>query len=146
MAFWAADSAQAQGTIYLRPADGSGRATMLAAPESGSSDADPAFSPDGTKIAFRRLVTEPGGLVTAHIVVVGVDGSNPTQLTDGQFADQDPIWSPDGQHIAFKSNRPNAAGTTDNQIWVIGADGTGLTQLGATSPGMADGAPAWGHR
>jgi serine/threonine-protein kinase len=146
VAFWAADSAQAQGTIYLRPADGSGRATMLAAPESGSSDADPAFSPDGTKIAFRRLVTEPGGQVTAHIVVVGVDGSNPTQLTDGQFADQDPIWSPDGQHIAFKSNRPNAAGTTDNQIWVIGADGTGLTQLGASSPGMADGAPAWGHR
>jgi Tol biopolymer transport system component len=91
-------------------------------------------------------MTAADGTTTAHIMVVGVDGANPTAITDGQYVDQDPIWSPDGTEIAFKSNRPNAAGTTDNQIWVVAADGTGLHELGIGSPGHADGAPAWGHR
>ncbi len=144
--YWAADSAQSPGAIYVQPLTGNAAATRLTDPPAGASDADPTVSPDGTKIAFRRAVTAPGGQVTAHIVVVGVDGSDSTQLTDGQSTDQDPIWSPDGTQIAFKSDRTNAAGTTDNQIWVVDVDGTGLRELGAGSPGHADGAPAWGLR
>jgi len=144
--FWAADSGQGPGKIYVQPTTADATPTLLAEPVEGSSDADPSFSADGTKIAFRRVMTGADGSTSAHIVVVGVDGSNPTAITDGPSVDQDPIWSPDGTQIAFKSDRPNAAGTTDNQIWVVGADGTGLRELGIGSPGHADGAPAWGLR
>ncbi|HEY5880031.1 MAG TPA: protein kinase [Nakamurella sp.] len=144
--YWAADSGQGVGKIYVQPTTADATPTMIVEPVAGSSDADPSFSADGSKIAFRRVMTGADGSVTAHIVVVGVDGSNPTAITDGPFIDQDPIWSPDGTRIAFKSNRPNAAGTTDNQIWVVGADGSGLRELPIGSPGHADGAPAWGLR
>ena len=147
LAFWGSESQQVEGTIYTMPVDGSAPPTRLVEPIEGTSDADPSFSPDGSKIAFRRVFTDSAGKLTgAQLFVVGVDGSDPTAFTDGTSVDQDPIWSPDGTEIAFKSNRLNAAGTTDNQIWVIGADGSGLKELGIGSPGNANGAPAWGHR
>ena len=78
--------------------------------------------------------------------IVGREGGAAHRLTAGPGIERDPIFSPDGTQIAFKSTRNNAAGTSDAQIWVIGMDGSGLRQLGIGSPGIADGAPAWGHR
>ncbi|WP_395728756.1 protein kinase domain-containing protein [Nakamurella sp.] len=143
--YWGAASAQDPGAIYIQGVGSGADPIPLVPPADGSSDADPVFSPDGERVAFRRALTS-GGQPVAHIMVVGTDGSNPTMVTDGPSTDQDPIWSPDGKQIAFKSNRQNAAGTTDNEIWVVGADGGGLRELGVGSPGHADGAPAWGHR
>ena len=145
LAFWGSEAPGVEGTIFTMPADASAAAKQLVDRAPGTSDADPAFSPDGSKIAFRR-VTNANGTLTAQIIVVDTDGSNPVPLTDGTSVDQDPIWSPDGKQIAFKSNRTTAAGTNDNQIWVINADGTGLKELAVGSPGAGDGAPAWGHR
>jgi hypothetical protein len=145
-AFWGSEALDQEGTIFTMPADGSGAAKQLVDRVPDSSDADPAFSPDGSKIAFRRVVSKANGPSTAQIIVVDADGSNPVPLTDGTSVDQDPIWSPNGAQIAFKSNRTNAAGTNDNQIWVINTDGTGLKELAVGSPGTGDGAPAWGHR
>ena len=150
IAFWGSESrAQGvEGTIFTVPADGSGGVTQLVDREDGTADADPTYSPDGSKIAFRRLVTGGGvdGGNSAHIYVVNTDGTELTQITDGTAIDQDPIWSPDGSQIAFKSNRPNAAGTADNQIFVMNADGSDVLELGIGRPGAGDGAPAWGHR
>jgi Tol biopolymer transport system component len=80
--------------------------------------------------------------------VVNADGSGePTPLTDGSSVDQDPIYSPDGTEVAFKSSRQNSAGTNDDQIWVVPVDGSATPrELGVGAPGVADGAPAWGHR
>ena len=146
LAFWGSQAQGVDGTIFTQPADGSAPPARLVQPVEGTGDADPTFSPDGSMIAFRRARTDSAGTPTAQLLVVGVDGSNPTPITDGTSVDQDPIWSPDGSQLAFKSNRQDAAGARDNQIWVINADGTGLTQLGIGAPGVADGAPAWGHR
>ena len=52
----------------------------------------PAFSPDGTMIAFSRL-DGPGG-----IYVMGRMGGNVRRLTDRGF---NPSWSPDGRTIVF---------------------------------------------
>ena len=150
IAFWGSESrAQGfEGTIFTVPADASGGATQLVDRVDGTADADPTYSPDGSKIAFRRVVTGGGvdGGDAAHIFVVNTDGTGLTQITDGTSIDQDPIWSPDGSQIAFKSNRPNTAGTTDNQIYVMNADGSNIRELGIGQSGVGDGAPAWGHR
>lgn len=60
-------------------------------------NADPAFSPDGLKIAFR---SDASG--ATEIWVADADGKNSHQLTglSGPFVDN-PTWSPDGQELAF---------------------------------------------
>ncbi len=144
LAYWGSDTAGAGGgRIYVQALDG-GAPVPITDPGRGN-DADPVFSPDGSHIVFRRV--DPDG-PTARIYVVNADGSGePTPVSDGTSVDQDPIYSPDGTEIAFKSNRTNAAGTNDNQIWVVPADGSAAPrELGAGAAGVADGAPAWGHR
>ena len=55
------------------------------------SDADPAWSPDGTKIAFASNRDGDG-----EIYVMDADGGNPTNLTNNSGDDIAPAWSPDG--------------------------------------------------
>lgn len=66
------------------------------------------------------------------IFVMGVDGSNPVNLTKHASDDWAPAWSPDGKQIAFVSNR----GSGESQgmfIFVMNADGGGLRQLTSES-------------
>jgi Tol biopolymer transport system component len=64
---------------------------------------EPAFSPDGKSIAFRRS--------TMGIFIVGLDGSDPHQVTNVQkrgaleFKDFTPAFSPDGKLLVFERTR-----------------------------------------
>jgi hypothetical protein len=76
-----------------------------------------AWSPDGSRIAFKR-----GG----HIYVMNADGSNQTRLTDRASSFYDlPDWSPDGSRIAFVSDPDN----NNSEIYVMNADGSNQTRL-----------------
>jgi Tol biopolymer transport system component len=98
----------------------------------------PAWSPDGTRIAF---MGGPNGPAEYDIWVMNADGSNPVQLTDSPGPDGWPAWSPDGSRIAFASVRddcaysdaPDCRTTGDigphHDIWVVNADGTKLTRV-----------------
>ena len=79
----------------------------------------PAWSPDGTKIAF---VSDRDG--DTEIYVMNADGSHPTNLTNTSAEDRTPAWSPDGTKIAFVSSRDGSAG-----IYVMNADGSNPTRL-----------------
>ncbi len=60
---------------------------------------DPAWSPDGSEIAFSggtKRNTEDG-----DIYVMNADGTDLRQLTSGSRVDLSPAWSPDGTRIAF---------------------------------------------
>ncbi len=103
--------------IYVMDSDG-GNLQRLTANQ--VDDGDPAWSPDGKRIAF--VSNRNGGFF--QIYVMDVDGKNPIRLTEGVW-DSNPAWSPDGQKIAFSSN-PDGIGT---HIAVMDADGKNPLQL-----------------
>lgn len=115
--------------VFIVGADGSGAHTVTS--RALSFDGAPAFSPDGTQIAFDSV-----GTSRRAIYVVGVDGSSIRRLTDAQGSDSYPAWSPDGQTVAFMREE---AGNFD--VYVIGADGSGERRI--TDSDALDGYPAF---
>lgn len=79
---------------------------------------DPAWSPDGTRIAFAS--TRDG---EPAIYLANADGSAARRLTSGSW----PAWSPDGRRIAFHREGDFAWG--DGQILIIETDGSNETTL-----------------
>jgi Tol biopolymer transport system component len=102
--------------IYVIPLDGSRperRVTGGRAPE-----VDPAWSPDGERIAFARLVNGHFDLFS-----VRTDGSGARQLTDTPGVDElSPAWSPDGSRLAF-SRYENGLEHGSGDLWTSGAGG-----------------------
>ena len=92
-----------------------------------SADTDPAWSPDGSKIAFSSNRNGPDN----ELYVMNADGSNPLILTNDSLDDSMAAWSPDSQKIAF--TKSNGGG-----IHIINRDGTNLVPILAFSSW-----PAW---
>lgn len=68
-------------------------------------DVDPAWSPDGTRIAFARFSE-----TTLHdIYVMDADGGDLVRVVGGPTDDYWPSWSPDGEEIVFMSDRTSFA-------------------------------------
>ena len=84
------------GNLTLVNANGSGVVTLT---RSGS-DGEPAFSPDGTTIAFSSYRHGDRDIYT-----LAPDGSGLRQVTFSRGEDRDPTWSPDGSLLAFETNR-----------------------------------------
>jgi dipeptidyl aminopeptidase/acylaminoacyl peptidase len=66
-------------------------------------DADPQWSPDGTRIAFvsDRTGQEYDGGHNKDVWVISAEGGPLTKISDHAFEDDLPRWSPDGKQIVF---------------------------------------------
>jgi TolB protein len=114
--------------IYVMNADGTQRTKL----SDGYWDSWPVWSPDGTKIAFKRKPTKDS---VTDLYVMTADGQNEKLLAhDVEFQDP-PAWSPDGSKIAFASyrERDKSCSTCSSSIHVIDADGCHEVQLTVAS-------------
>ncbi len=98
-----------------------------------SYNGDPAWSPDGSRIAFSSNVEGDGDY---DIYVMDADGSSRERLTHAPGLDLNPAWSPDGRFIAFTSLRDG-----NYEIYVMRADGSHERNL--TDDPANDYTPAW---
>jgi TolB protein len=116
----------AGGRLWVMNADGSNQKPLTAGQAS-----DPAWSPDGRRLAF----TGDSG-----IYVMDADGTNIVRVTNGGV---EPTWSPDGARIAFSLLRWDSTGTQpilSQRLAVVSADGSAFAWL---SSGAYDESPAW---
>jgi len=111
----------ARGDIWLQRVGGANAINLTK--DSPVADSQPAFSPDGKRIAFRSH-RDGGG-----IFVMGATGESAKRLADFGF---NPAWSPDGKEIVLSSgyfSSPN--GPTDTgTLWVVNDAGGEKRQLG----------------
>ena len=120
--------------LYVTDAGGE-ISTRLAAPGS-CGDADPAWSPDGTMIAFVGCRDAIGG-----IFIMRPDGTGIRRVTTAPaMPDRYPSWAPAGDRLAFER------GPGENRdVYTVALDGGDLIDLTASNPGF-DGAPKWRKR
>ena len=96
-----------------------------------------ALSPDGTKLAFVRVVRG-----NYDIWMQDLSSGELTQLTTSPYADVEPAFSPDGTRLAFVSNRASKGDVRRTSIYVLEL-ATGRIQRITNAPGATDGGPTW---
>jgi Tol biopolymer transport system component len=126
------DNAYKDSSLYLINVDGTGQRALTTIP---GADFDPAWAPDGKRIAFASL--RDG---RKEIYVLNVDSGAVTRLTNttGDVENSQPSWSPLGNQIAYTVKRVGAY-----QIWSMSDTGQGNVQIVRSGQQLWDFAPVW---
>jgi Tol biopolymer transport system component len=102
------------GEIYLMRADGSDQKRLTTVT---GYDGGPFFSPDGTRIIWRRF--DEAGLI-ANIWTMKLDGSDAKAITDFGSMSWAPYIHPSGGYVIFASNK---LGFENFELFMVDIDG-----------------------
>jgi Tol biopolymer transport system component len=95
----------------------------------------PAWSPDGTRIAYMHGPTRRSDIWTMR-----ADGTGKTPVTSGPAADSSPGWSPDGTKILFASR---IAWSDPDDLYTIGSEAPYGEPVALTDTPDSEGHPVW---
>lgn len=117
--------------VCVAPSDGTGTERLT----THLPTTDPAWSPDGRRLAFTRNEDTGESTLFTHddVFVMGSDGGDVRQLTpdkDGRSLSQ-PTWSPDGRQLAYVDGESvqSAVPSRYGDLFVIGDDGSEVRRL-----------------
>ena len=101
--------------LFVMDADGSNVKQLTNSP---GYDGGPFFSPDNSKVVWRRF--NPDGN-SAEIWTMDIDGGNQRQLTSDAMVAWGPYYHPSGDYIIYSSN---VLGHANFELFLIDAEGT----------------------
>ncbi len=107
---------------------------QLTANAANDSDHAPAYSPDGSEIAYAHWGAQPG------IWLLDADATHAREIRAVSGYPYSLAWSPDGRRIVFAVFNPL---TVTSEIDIVNADGSGLLSVPATDQGELPDRPVW---
>jgi Tol biopolymer transport system component len=123
-----------QCDIWVMEANGADQKNLTNTPD--LNEMNPAWSPDGARIAFIE-----GYNFLNRLEVMNSDGTDRTIVTPQQADQFAPSWSPAGTQIAIVRLLPGEFITTQFDIVVVNADGSGEVNITHSDTDELD--PAW---
>lgn len=123
-----------QGDIWTVTPAGTGLLQLTATAD--EDEAQAVFSPDGTRIAYRR---RPTAGEAYQVYVMNADGSDQRRVSTSADNQTQPAWSPDGRMLVF---RRSPRGNSDGDVWAMNLDGSNPHAL-VTTPGADERYPVF---
>lgn len=116
------------GNVWTMNADGSGKTKILDSPDFDhsnlSTDAAPAWSPDGQRIVIQNTDSVAGDGEPDGVIVCDADGGNPAVIVPQNSVSEEKIVS-----VAWSSRDKIAYAQQADGCFIVNPDGTGKTQV-----------------
>ena len=107
-------------------------------------EANPAWSPDGSLIAFSSNRThDPDANDNTDVFTIQVNGGRITQVTKDPGSEDNPVWSPDGKEVAFIHMPVDPPVYATPRVWSAPAAGGSPLDWTAKLDRHIGGEPRW---